>query len=118
MMETADFGKLDDLAHTGRLDGPRIRRVLAEREMSSRFVIVGKVSGQNPTEMLPTEDNHVIETLAAYGFHKAFSIGILPGQVRCGEHLVGADALDATSELLAIVPPASPRRWHWRWVLA
>ncbi len=79
MMETADFGKLDDLAHTGRLDGSRIRRVLAEREMSSRLVMVGEVPGQNPTEMLLTEDNYVIETLSAYGAHKAFSVGILPG---------------------------------------
>jgi hypothetical protein len=34
--------------------------------------------------------------------HKALSIGILPGRVRCGEHLVDADVVDPTAEVVPV----------------
>jgi hypothetical protein len=52
--------------------------------------------------MLLTEDDHVIETLSAYGSHKALSVGILPGRPRCCEHLVDADAAHSTAKLVSV----------------
>ena len=40
MMEPADFGPRDDTTGTGRLDGARLGRVLAEREVRSRPLVV------------------------------------------------------------------------------
>ena len=65
VVQTADFRDLNDVAHAGRLDGPRLRGVLAEREMSSRFVIVGKARGQDLTEMLLAEDDYVVKAFSA-----------------------------------------------------
>ena len=77
-VQTTDFWGLDDLAHTGCVDGSRIRRALAKIKMSSRPVVIGKVSLQDPTEVLLAEDNHVVKAFStdraawcsAYGFCK------------------------------------------------
>ena len=40
MVEAADFGKLDDLACHGEVDRPEVRRVLVEREVGARLMVV------------------------------------------------------------------------------
>ena len=57
---------------------------------------------RRPWVVLLAENDHVIETLSAYGAHKAFSIGILPGRPRCCEHLVDADAAHAAARLFSV----------------
>jgi hypothetical protein len=42
MMQTTDFGNLHDPARLRGLDGPDVRRILVEREMSAGPVIVVK----------------------------------------------------------------------------
>jgi len=44
MMQATDFGNLHDSARVGELDWPEIRRILVEREMRARPVIVGEVT--------------------------------------------------------------------------
>jgi len=66
MVETTDFGQFHDLAHALRLDGPRLRRVLAQGQVSSGLVAIGKVRGQNSTEMAFIENDDVIETISPY----------------------------------------------------
>jgi hypothetical protein len=102
VVQTADFRDFDDVAYARRVDGSWLRGVFAEGEMRSRFVVVGKIRGQDATEMLLTEDDHVIETLSAYGSHKALSIGILPGRPRCCEDLVDADAAHSMAKLVTV----------------
>jgi len=63
-METADLRQRYDLAHGGRLDGARLRRVLAQGQVRSRPVIVGEVGLQNPVQVLLAEDNDVIKTFS------------------------------------------------------
>jgi dihydropyrimidinase len=48
MMKTADFGNLHDHAHLRSLDWPPIWRILLEREVNSRRVIVREVARQDP----------------------------------------------------------------------
>ena len=43
MMETADLRQRYDLAHGWRLNGSRLRRVLAQGQVRSRTMIVGEV---------------------------------------------------------------------------
>ena len=78
MVEPADLRQFDDLAHARRLDRPWLGRILAQREMRARLVIVRKVSFQNSMEMALAEDDHVVETFSTYGAHQAFGIRILP----------------------------------------
>src|SRR5882724_339646 len=47
MMQATDFGNLHDPARVGGLDGPGVRRILVEREMSASAVIVVEVAGQD-----------------------------------------------------------------------
>jgi len=46
VMQATDFGNLHDPARRGELDGPDVRRILVEREMRARPVIVGEVCVQ------------------------------------------------------------------------
>src|SRR5438093_9175670 len=46
VMQATDFGNLHDPARCGELDGPDVRRILVEREMGARPVIVGEVCVQ------------------------------------------------------------------------
>ena len=47
MMQATDFGNLHDPARLGVRDGPGVRRILVEREMSASAVIVLEVAGQD-----------------------------------------------------------------------
>ena len=47
MMQATDFGNLHYLARLGELDGPDVRRIFLEREMSATPVIVLEVAGQD-----------------------------------------------------------------------
>ena len=44
MMQATDFGNLHDSARVGELDRPDIRRILVERDMRARPVLVGEVT--------------------------------------------------------------------------
>ena len=61
MMKTADFGNLHDRAHLRRLDWPPMRRILLEREVSSRPVIVREVARQDTAQVAFAQDEDVIE---------------------------------------------------------
>jgi len=75
MMETADRRERYDLAHGGRLDGSRFRRVLPQGQVRSRTVIVGEVGVQAPAQVPLAEHNDVIEALSPYRSHKPFGVG-------------------------------------------
>ena len=102
MVESADLGQFHDLARAHRVDRPRLWRVLAQRKVSSGFVVIGKVSLQDPTEVLLAEDNHVVKAFSADGAHETFSIWILPGRARCRENFLYAEATNSTAELLSV----------------
>ena len=79
VVKTADVRKSNDLSAVGRCDLARFRRLLVQREMRSRRVIIGKVGSQEPLEMAFVQNDDVIEALAADGADQAFDIVILPG---------------------------------------
>ena len=47
MMESADFGQLDDLTHRRRLDVSRVGSVFVQGEVGSRALVVGEVGTQD-----------------------------------------------------------------------
>ena len=79
VMDSADFGPRCDPTGASRVDGARLRRVLGEREMRSRAVVVHDVGAKHPAEMPLVDDDDVIQTLAAHWRDDAFDVRILPG---------------------------------------
>src|ERR1035441_7574308 len=70
--------------------------------MSSGLVIVGKVGGQDATEMAFIENDDVVKTLSAYRAHKALNIGILPRRPGCREDFLDGEALNTTAEVVTV----------------
>src|ERR1022692_163219 len=114
VVQAAYLGSRHDLAHVRRVSLSQVGRVLPQRQMRPRPVVVGEIGFQNPSEMALTEDDDVVETFPPYGSHKSFSIWILPRRPRCREDLLDAEALNATAELVAenavAVADHEPRR--------
>ena len=63
MMEPTDFGNLDDRPRDGELGWADVGRILVEREMRARPVIVGEVADEDAAEMPFAQDQNVIQTL-------------------------------------------------------
>ena len=63
VMQATDFGNLHDPARLGELDGPDVRRILVEREVGSRPVIVREVGGQEASQVPFAKDEDMIQTL-------------------------------------------------------
>src|SRR5258708_36578411 len=84
MMQAADFWSDDDRAHLGPLDGSHVGRVLFEREMSSRAVIVDEVAGQDAARGPLAEHKDMVQTLTANRADEPRSEGRLPGAVGRG----------------------------------
>ena len=65
-------------------------------------MVVREVGFQDTMEMALAEDDDMVEAFSPYRAHEALGIWVLPGGARGRENLLDADALDATSELLAV----------------
>ena len=65
VMQAAHLRNGNDACQRRWLHGPRIRRVLAERQVRSCSVIGFEIARQRPTERGFAEDNQMIETLPA-----------------------------------------------------
>ena len=63
MMKTADVRESNHLSAVGRCDLARFRRLLVQREMRSRSVIIGKVGSEESFEVTLVQDDDVIEAL-------------------------------------------------------
>ena len=78
MVESADLRQGNDGAAFGWLDGARLRRVLLERQVRARAVIVAEVAAQTTTEVSLVQDDHVVEEFAADYADYALGEGVLP----------------------------------------
>jgi hypothetical protein len=102
MMQATDFGTLHDPARPGELDGPDVRRVLVEREMSASLVIVPEVVGQDAAQVPFAEDENVVQTFAPDRTDEALGERILPWAVRCDDDFLDIHALHAAPKVLAV----------------
>jgi hypothetical protein len=62
------------------LDRTRAGRVLAQRNMTSHFIIIGAVLPKNSPKVLFAEHDQMIGALAPYRSDQAFQIPVLPGE--------------------------------------
>src|SRR5258708_28128900 len=102
MMQAADFWSDDDRAYLGPLDGSHVGRVLFEREMSSRAVIVDEVAGQDAAPVPLAEHKDMGQTLTANRADAPLREGILPGAVGRGAHLTDPHAFHSLLEGMAV----------------
>ena len=65
VVETADLGDGDDFTHLRRLKRSGMWRICVQRQMCPYPMIGGKISRQHAAQMCRTEDDDVIQTLAA-----------------------------------------------------
>ena len=98
MVEPADFGPRHDPTGAGDVDSTPKRRVLVERPVRSRAVVIRDVGSQHPSEMPLVEDDDVVQTLAADRPDDAFDVGILPGGARRGAHGPEPERVDGSTE--------------------
>ncbi len=64
-MESTSIRKGDDLSELLSLHEPRLGRILPEREVGSRAVVVPGVVRKDPEQMALVENDDVVEALAA-----------------------------------------------------
>src|SRR5438034_5385914 len=102
MVEATDFANRDDLAEFRPLNWAAVGRILVEREVSTRPVVVREVASQGAAQVPFAKDEDVIQTLAPDGADEPLREGILPGAVSRREDFTYAHALHALAERVAV----------------
>ena len=102
MVQTADFGNLQDPARLGELNGSDVGGILVEREVRASLVIVREVPGQDATQMSFAQDEDMIQALASDRADEPLREGILPWAVRRREDFLDLHALYSVPKLLAV----------------
>jgi hypothetical protein len=102
MMEATDLRQGDDFAEVRWLYRPWFGRVLRQRKVSSRPVVIAKVAVQLTTKMFLAEDDHMVEEVPPDGPDHALGVGVLPWRPRGGENFGDAHAFRASSKGVAI----------------
>src|SRR5262249_10008564 len=86
----------------GKLDRPEVGRVLVQRKVGTRLMVVGEVSGQDAAEVSLAEDEHVIQALAPDGADEPFRERILPRALRGGEYIFDPHALQTVQKSMTV----------------
>jgi hypothetical protein len=98
VVQAADQWNGDDATQRGWRDRPRVRRVLRQREMRSRLVVVRHVPTQDANQSSFIHDDHVIEALASDGADEPLCIRVLPRRTRGGAEFLDAHATRCRGE--------------------
>ena len=102
MMKTLDFGKRHDPAHLGPLDSPPIRRILLEREVGSRPVIVREVARQDAAQVAFAQDEDMVQTLTPDRADEPFREGVLPRALGRGQHFPDSQAFHSLPKRVTV----------------
>src|SRR2546428_1285637 len=102
MVEATDFANRDNLAEFWPLNWAAVGRILVEREVSTRPVVVREVASQGSAQVPFTKDDYVIQTLASDGADEPLREGVLPRAVRRREDFTDAHALHALPEHVTV----------------
>ena len=77
MMKATENRLSSELAET--LDRPMARRILAQGQMRSQFVVIAGVGRKDPAQVGLAEDDDVIEALPADRANQSLRMPFLPG---------------------------------------
>ena len=93
MVEAANFANRDDPAEFRPLNSPAVGRVLIERKVSTRPVVVRELASQGTAQVSFAEDEDVIQTFAPDGADKPLREGVLTWAVRRRQNFADAHAV-------------------------
>ena len=85
-MKSADLRKRHDLATFDRLHRPSEGRILVQRQVTSRTMIIVQLGCQDTPKMDFVKDDDMVETFAPDRTDDSLDVGRLPGRARCGQH--------------------------------
>jgi hypothetical protein len=66
---------------TGPLDRPTPGRILAQRQVRARLIVIRRIRSKNSPQVRLTKDQQSVQALAAHGVDQAFRIAILPASL-------------------------------------
>ena len=104
VMKSSNSRKRNHLSAVGRLDGPSVGRILPERQVRARPVVVGEVGTKNLSEMALVENNDVVQTISPDRADCPFDERILPWASRRRHNLLDAHRLQPRPKLLTVRP--------------
>jgi hypothetical protein len=102
MVEATDFANRDDLAEFRLFNRAAVRRILVEREVSTRPVVVREVASQGAAQVPFAKNEDVIQTLAPDGANEPLRKGVLPRALIRREDFSGPHALHALLEHVTV----------------
>ena len=102
MVEATDFANREDPAEFRPLNSPAVGRILVEREVSTRPVVVREVASQGTAQVSFAKDEDVIQTLAPDRADQPLGEGVLPWAVRRRQDFTDAHALHALPEHVTV----------------
>jgi len=102
MVQTTDFGNLHDRAYLGPRNGPDVRCILVEREVSSGAVIIREVACPDAAQVPLAQNEDLVETTAPDRADEPFHDGMLPRALWGRGHFTDAHALDSVPERVAV----------------
>jgi hypothetical protein len=101
VVQSADLWQRHDRSYFWRLNGSWLGRVLSQREMRSRSVIVIQVRSQGATKRAFLEHDHMVQALPPNGTNHPLDVGSLPRRARRGQNFADAQVSHLVLEVLA-----------------
>src|SRR5712691_2624492 len=111
MVQTTDFGNLHDRAYLRPRNGPDVRCILVEREVSSGAVIIREVACPDAAQVPLAQHEDMVQTLAPDRADEPFHEGILPRTLGGREDFANVHALYAGPEPVAVAVVAIPEEY-------
>ncbi len=110
MMQPADLRDGNHVSLRRRFDRTRKRRVPHQRQMRSRFVVVGSVTHQDPPQVILAEDDEMVGALAPDGADHAFGVRVLPRGLTSCNDLLESDVPHSPTEEHAVDRVSIPKQ--------
>jgi len=102
MVEATDLANRDDLAEFRPFNRAAVGRILVERQVSTRPVVVREVASQGAAQVPFAKNEDVIQTLAPDGADEPLREGVLPRALRRREDFTNTQALHALPEHVTV----------------
>src|SRR5512145_2972590 len=100
--EMLSCGRRPSASLTRTRTRPEGGRVLVQREVGPRLMVIGEIAGQDAAEVSLAEDEHVIQALAPDRADEPLNEWVLPRALRRREHLLDPHALQAMPKWLPV----------------
>ena len=109
-MQAPDLGNGYNRPRPGELNGPRKRRILAQREVRAGALVLIEVRFQDAPQTGFIYDDQVIQAFPTNRADQSLNVGVLPGRLRCRENLTNAQPACCLAKFPSVAPIAIARQ--------